>query len=454
MSELLNLSITELNQMFKKRIISPIELINTCIHQAIKTSEQTNAYINIYINKSKQDAKKIEDDFVKDQDKSILSGIPLSLKDNIDLKGAFTTAGSRILQTNRVYQDAQIVKKLKAAHVIFLGKNNLHEFAWGATNTNEQYGTVKNAWDVSRLAGGSSGGSAVSVATRSSFGSIGTDTGGSIRIPAAMNGIVGLRPTYGLVSNQGMIPLAQSMDTAGPITKTVKDNAILLKAIKQQAYKKETRKLNELTIGIITNYFDYGDDPVIQSVQEAIHVFQSLGVQIKAIDIENIKHLTMIKNVIQFSEASYVHKKWFHKYKHRYDQDVKERLEKGFNYLATDYIKAKQLASYLKDELIQSFKQIDAIITPTVPFTAPKLNEHYIMINKNKEKIVKLFSYYTSLASVTGLPAISIPCGFNKKTKMPIGYQLIGKPFSEDTLFTLGEAYQNETDFHLKRPDI
>jgi len=145
MSELLNLSITELNQMFKKRIISPIELINTCIHQAIKTSEQTNAYINIYINKSKQDAKKIEDDFVKDQDKSILSGIPLSLKDNIDLKGAFTTAGSRILQTNRVYQDAQIVKKLKAAHVIFLGKNNLHEFAWGATNTNEQYGTVKNA---------------------------------------------------------------------------------------------------------------------------------------------------------------------------------------------------------------------------------------------------------------------------------------------------------------------
>lgn len=456
MDEFLSLTLFDTAKLLEKKIISPVELIDRCIKQALKTEQQTNAYIEIFINKSKKVAKKVEKEIYRGNKKGLLHGIPISLKDNINVKGYKTTAGSKVLKDNISNKDATVVKNLKSVGAIFLGKNNLHEFAWGATNINEFYGTVKNPWDETRLAGGSSGGSAVAVSARTCFGSIGTDTGGSIRIPAAINGLVGIRPTYGNVSNGGVIPLAKNMDTVGPIARTVKDCAILFQGIKKNHTKEKYTSLKKetikgLKIGIIKDYFYYAQPDIVKSVKNAINTFKALGAEIRFISVENIKHLNIVKNVIQFSEASHFHKKWINNSKHKYGIDVRERLKAGFKYLATDYIEANKQAAKIKSELMTAFNLVDAIITPTIPFTAPKLNDHYITIDGNQENIATLFSYYTSLASVTGLPAISIPCGFDDH-HLPIGCQLIGKPFQENVLFTFGEAFQKVTDFHLRIP--
>lgn len=463
MIELLKLSISEVSQLIKKRKISPVEIVEACLSQVEKTDAKLFAYITLFEEESLQTAKKMEEKFSCDNQLGDLFGIPITLKDNISVKNTKTTAGSRILSDWRPNKDALIVKRLKAAGAIILGKTNLHEFAWGATSENDIYGTVKNPWDQTRIAGGSSGGSAAAVSAMTCYGSIGTDTGGSIRLPASLCGLVGLRPTYEFINNDGIVPLAFSMDTSGPITRTVKDCEMIFKVMafgektrNNLFYQHETmgNSLDNVRIGIIENYFGYGGANVLQQMDETIYTFKKLGAKIRKVTSKNIHYLKRVKEIIQFYEASNFHKQWIDIHEDDYGPDVRDRLLKGLKISTIDYIEAKQKRILIKEELEKIFKEVDIIICPTVPFTAPKIGKKETA-NENGTivEVTSTISYFTSLASITGMPALTLPCGFDEN-QLPIGVQLIGRPHSEMSLLKIGEIFQRNTDFHLKYPQI
>ena len=467
-TNLVNLSLSEVSQLLANQKLSPVELVVACLKQIDKVDSNLLAYIDVFAEESIQTARKMEKEIFYGKRISALHGIPITLKDNINIKDLRTTAGSKILEDWIPEEDATIVAQLKAAGAIILGKTNLHEFAWGATSENPFYGTVKNPWDNTRIAAGSSGGSAAAVASFTCFGSIGTDTGGSIRLPAAACGLVGMRPTYSLVSNHGVIPLASSMDTVGPITRTVKDNQLLLQAIVDHNSKYDkskikatplffesfNSKLESVRIGIIADYIESSQSNVIKSVKEALYILKTLGATVKNINIRNIKFLKKTKEIIQFSEASTFHKKWLETKLDEYGVDVRQRLIKGQNFTTLQYSKAKHYSKLIKKDMVEAFKDVNVVLCPTIPFTAPKIEHKQISIqNENKVEITDFISYFTSLASITGLPALTLPCGFDDNN-LPIGLQLIGRPFDEAMLYHIGNAFQHATDFHLQKPNI
>lgn len=460
MTQILRQSLNDVSQLIANRKLSPVELVEESLKQIENVNKHLCAYIDIFAEESLEIAKKIENDIRSGYNIGPLQGIPITLKDNINMKGFKTTAGSKILADWLPTEDAIIVARLKAAGAIILGKTNLHEFAWGATSENPFYGTVKNPWDHSRIAAGSSGGSAAAVAAHTCFGSIGTDTGGSIRLPASVCGLVGMRPTYGRVSDIGVIPLAASMDTVGPITRTVQDNELLFRAIagndsKEIACLKSSvqdndKNLKDIRIGIIENYFDNAQNCVNHSIEEALDTFKMLGAKTVKIPIENIVHLQLVKERIQFIEASNFHQEWMETRIDDYGLDVRQRLLRGREFSISDYLEAKQYRKMIKQEVLDAFNNVDVIICPTLPFTAPKVGHKQIVIkNSSKVEIADYISYYTSLASIAGLPALSVPCGYDKND-LPIGFQLIGRPYDEAMLYHIGEVFQETTNFHLQ----
>jgi len=467
LKEILTLSLNEVSWLIKNQKVSPVELVNACLKQIDEVDSYLLAYIDVLYEESIQVAKKMEKDIISGNRVSALHGIPITLKDNINLMGSRTTAGSKILENWSPKEDATVVSQLKDAGAIILGKTNLHEFAWGATGENPFYGTVKNPWDHTRIVAGSSSGSAAAVSAYTCFGSIGTDTGGSIRLPSAVCGLVGMRPTHSRISNHGVIPLAPSMDTVGPITRTVKDNALLFEAINcsdkdknisiksnSSKFTSTTNNLESVHIGIIEEYFDNAQNSVMDSMKETIHILKTLGATVNYFNLESINLLKQTKDVIQLSEASRFHKKWIDSRIDDYGEDVKQRLIKGQSFSELQYLEAKHYSKLIKQEMLEIFKYVDIVLCPTTPFTAPKIGKRQIELkNEDKKEISNLLSYFTSLASVSGLPALNIPSGFDENN-LPIGVQLIGKPYNEVILYHVGEMFQNATDHHLQKPNI
>jgi len=447
--QLLSLSLAEVAQLLTHKEVSALELVDASLARIEQVNPQIKAYISVY-EEAREIAKAIDILRTAGHILGPLQGIPIALKDNVALKGLRTTAGSKILADWIPDEDATIAARLRAAGAIFIGKLNMHEFAWGGTSDNPHYGTVRNPWNIERFPAGSSGGSGAAVAARSCWGAIGTDTGGSIRLPSAINGIVGLRPTYGRISNHGIIPLAWSMDTAGPMARTVHDCALMFNAIAGFDHKDSStvnhsvpdcvsgldRDIDGMRIGIVPDYFFHNiQAPVKDAVQAALKNFEKMGAHLVEVPMHNIHGNISAQLTIESCEPSTYHQRWLRERPQDYGQDVRALLEVGEMLLATHYLQAQRYRRVLRQEFIDTFKRVDFFICPTLPFTATRIGETKVVIeNGREEEMLSAIMQFTGVPSLTGLPALAVPCGFDSDG-LPIGMQLIGKPFDEATLF-------------------
>lgn len=466
---LASLSLADAARRVKSGEVSPVELVDAALVRIAAVNPALSAYITVFADEARQVAKAAEIMARAGHDLGPLHGIPIALKDNVAVRGTRTTAGSKVLADWVPAQDATVTARLRQAGAILIGKTNMHEFAWGGTSDNPHYGTVRNPWNTDRFPAGSSGGSGAAVAARACYGAIGTDTGGSVRLPSAINGIVGIRPTYGRVSNHGIIPLAWSMDTAGPMTRTVEDCALMLGAIAGHDPKDPTtarqpvadylaglgEDIRGLRIGIVPGYFFHHlQAPVHGAVTAALETLVSLGAQLVEVEIGNIHGNISAQLTIESAEPSTYHQRWLRERPDDYGEDVRTLLEVGELLLATHYIQAQRYRTLLRNEFMDAFRRVDLFVCPTLPFTATRVGEMKVVIeNGVEEDMLSAIMQFTGVPSLTGLPALNVPCGFDSDG-LPIGMQLIGRPFDEATLFRAGAAYQGATDFHLQEPDL
>src|ERR671933_809986 len=424
-SDLRNVSLSEAARLVGSKEVSPVELVDCCLERIAAVNDRLKAYITVYDEQARQVARAAEAMIIAGHRLGPLHGVPIALKDNIALQGLRTTAGSKVLADWVPDEDATVAARLKGAGAIFIGKTNMHEFAWGGTTDNPHYGTCRNPWDDERFPAGSSGGSGVAVAARTCYGALGTDTGGSIRLPSAINGIVGIRPTIGRVSNHGVIPLAWSMDTVGPMARSVEDCALMFNVIA-------------------------GHDPV----RHALATLEGLGATVVDVEIAPIHGNISAQLTIEAAEPSTYHQGWLRERPDAYGDDVRSLLEIGERLLATHYIQAQRYRRLLRREFLDAFKSVDVFICPSLPFTATRVRETTVVIeNGVAEDMLSAIMQFTGVPSLTGLPSLNVPCGFDADG-LPVGMQLIGRPFDETTLFRVGAAFQSVTDVHTRGPAL
>jgi aspartyl-tRNA(Asn)/glutamyl-tRNA(Gln) amidotransferase subunit A len=394
-----------------------------------------------------------------------LHGIPISIKDLFATRGVRTTAGSKVLAKWIPDFDATAVARLHQAGMVLVGKTNMHEFAYGVTNDNPHYGPARNPWDPTRVPGGSSGGSAAAVASSQCTASLGSDTGGSIRTPAAVCGVVGLKPTYGRVSRYGAIPLAWSLDHVGPLTKSVEDAAIMLAAIAGPDpndpsassrplpdYRKEMRgSIRGLRLGVPRRYFFEHVDPEIQKlVSEAIRQLESMGTTTVEVDIPDLESCSAMEAHITLAEAASYHEPYLKKQADDYSPGVRTNLEAGRYLLATDYVKSQRARTLLQRNFNEAFNRADVIVSPTLPAFSPPVGEVWVQSGDLRENVIDAFLRFNIPYDLTGFPAISIPCGLSS-IGLPIGLQIAGRAFDETTVLRVANAYEQSTEWHPAR---
>ena len=457
------LSIEEAGRLLRKREISPIELVDAALARIEGGNSGLNAFLTIIADDARRKARATERAIRRGKWGGPLHGIPISLKDNFWTRGIRSTAGSKILANFVPDEDSAVAGRLARAGAILLGKTNMHEFAYGITNENPHYGPVRNPWAQERISGGSSGGSAAAVATGMGFASMGTDTGGSIRIPASLCGIVGLKPTYGLVSVAGVVPLAETLDHAGPLARSVTDVCIMLQAVAGKYSKgvpaPEYRKLRKsiprrFRLGWPKEYFfDRLDAEVRRAIDGAAKTLESLGARIEDVSLPHLADSVEPSTNIAMAEATRYHESqgFFPARAAEYGEDVRKRLEMGREVRAVDYLNAFAVKHEIEEEFQAAYVQVDAIIAPALPIAAPRIGENELMIESEKETVRSALVRLNRPANLTGDPAISIPCGFTG-AGLPIGLQLIGPHWSEARLLAIALAYENATEWHRRHP--
>jgi aspartyl-tRNA(Asn)/glutamyl-tRNA(Gln) amidotransferase subunit A len=470
-TELAFATIAEIANLFRTGKLSPVELTELMLTRIERTGPKLNAYITVTNELARAQAKRAEAELgVRGKrktrtDRGLLHGIPLSLKDNICTEGIRTTAGSKILRDYFPERDAPVVTRLKQAGAVLLGKTNMHEFAYGVTTNNPHYGAARNPWDTTRIPGGSSGGSAAAVAGGLCFGSIGTDTGGSIRIPAALCGIVGLKPGLGRVDVTGVIPLSVTHDCVGPLARTVADTAILFRAIvdgngkgeSERSHLSSTRKLSKVRVGIPRDFFfDVISSEVQKSFHAAVKCIRGLGAKIKEVSIPLLAQTEQAGNRIAWAEASYYHQQtgWFPSRAAEYGEDVRSRLEAGMKVLAVEYLEAMEQRRTFISQLreVMEKEAIDVFMVPSTPIAAPVIGEETTRVAQSDHPTRALLLRLNRPANLAGLPAISVRCGFTAGGS-PVGLQFIGADRSERLLLGIADAYQRSNPSR-ERPDF
>src|SRR5258708_1512032 len=453
-------SIEEIGRLFRKRKLSPVELTELMLDRIERLNPKLNAYITVSPELALTQAKKAEAELFAPRghkgrrDRGPLHGIPISLKDNIYTKGVRTTARSKILSDFVPAHDAVVVVKLKEAGAVLLGKTNLHEFAYGATTDNPHYGPTRNPWDLTRIPGGSSGGSAAAVAAGLSYGSIGTDTGGSLRIPASLCGIVGLKPTRGNVSDSGVIPLSLTLDCTGPLARTTRDAAILLHAIGALSTEGQShwsapasfKRLKKICLGLPKEFlFDVVSTEVQSCFASALRDFRKLGAQIKPLSIPLLNSTEDTGNQITLPEATHFHQQSgsFPARAQEYGEDVRTRIEMGAKTSAVNYLEAlAQRAQFINQLSSKMYDAgIDALIVPTTPIAAPQIVAEKTRIGQTDHLIRALLLRLNRPANLAGVPAISIPCGFTS-SGFPVCLQLIGLHTAELALLQIAHTFE------------
>jgi aspartyl-tRNA(Asn)/glutamyl-tRNA(Gln) amidotransferase subunit A len=484
--ELYALTIHELGALLDKREVSAREVTEAFYGRIDAVDERVHAYLTLTRDLAFEQADRA-DRRRQAGEYGPLLGIPLAVKDVICTKGVRTTCGSKILKSFVPPYDATVVERLNTAGAILLGKANMDEFAMGSSTEHSAYGTTHNPWDVRAIPGGSSGGSAAAVAADECAAALGTDTGGSIRQPAACCGIVGLKPTYGRVSRYGLVAFASSLDQIGPMTKDVRDAALLLNVIGGKdvsdstsadiALPDFTRALNKpvkgLRVGIPREYFVEGSDAEVErAVREAIKVLEGLGAVTADISLPHTEYGVAVYYILASSEASsnlarydgikygYRVPEWTNlrdMYMRTRDEgfgaEVKRRIMLGTYALSAGYYdayyrKAQQVRTLLSQDFEAAFGRVDVIVAPTAPTPAFKIGE------KTDDPLqMYLSDIFTVPVNLAGVPGISLPCGFSP-AGLPIGLQIIGKPFDEETILRVAYAFERETDYHRRKPPL
>ena len=456
-TELAFASIEEIARLFRQRKLSPVELTKLILTRIDQLNPKLNAYITVTSDLALAQAKKAESELLSrkaNRDRGPLHGIPISLKDNIYTQEIRTTAGSKILSKFIPQHDAEIVAKLKDAGAVLLGKTNMHEFAYGVTSNNPHYGPVHNPWDLGRIPGGSSGGSAAAVAAGLCYGSIGTDTGGSIRIPASLCGIVGLKPTLGRVSVEGVIPLSPKLDCVGPLARTVHDAALLLEPIlprvkgepSPRALEKSMAKPRKFTLGIPMQFFFDVVSPDVHTVfDKVIRTLNKQGVKLQEISLPLLNETEDAGNQIAWAEATHYHQQagWFPSQAADYGEDVRSRLEMGTKVPATVYLSALELRSRFIAQFHSALEEarIDALAVPTTPIAAPLIGEESLRLANQDYPTRALLLLANRPANLAGVPAITVPCGFTP-AGLPVGLQLIGAGSNEHLLLQIAATFE------------
>ena len=458
--ELTSLTLHEAADLMKRKEISPVELTQAHLQRIQHLDQHLNSFITVTPEQALQQARQAESEIRQGQYKGALHGIPIGLKDLYETQGIRTTAGSTFFANYKPEADAAVVEKLKNAGAVILGKLNMHEIALGVTNENSHYGDCSNPWDLSRISGGSSGGNAAALAAGLCMGALGSDTGGSIRIPAALCGVVGLKPTYGRVSLRGVIPLSWNLDHAGPMARCVWDVSILLQAISgydpDDAWSSDVPVEDYLTEpkeGIRSwriamaadDYFtDPGvvDEDVKQAVRKAAQVFESLGARVEEVPFSNARDAAMANGLMTPSDAAAFHHQRLSENPQGFGRDVLKRLQTGAAYTSTEYSLARRMQTILRCQFREFFKEFDLLLTPTTPTTAP------VRGSADAIERARLLTRFTAPFNLTGLPALSIPCGWSAD-KMPIGLQIVGKMWAESKVLLAGRLYEQVRGFNV-----
>jgi len=461
MNELHTLTISSALELLRGHKITPRDLASACLRQIERLNPTLNAFITVNDLDAALSVSPSPD--IPAVRANALRGIPLALKDLFDTAGIRTTGGSTFFRDHIPTEDAFVVEKLKQAGATIMGKTNTHEIALGVTGNNPHYGTAHNPWNIDRIPGGSSSGSAIAVSTGMALGALGTDTGGSIRIPASLCGVVGFKPTFGRVSTRGVFPLSWNLDHVGPITACVKDAALLLQVI--AAYDSidpsslkmitgdyfghlvddvEGRKI-ALGVG---EYIEAADPEVMTAVRNAAKVFESLGCKVTEVNVDWMRDAALANATMTRSDGAAVHRDRLREHPEMFGADILQRLQQGANTTSTEYSLARRAQAEVKKRcelLLES--SYDFLITPSTPIVAPT-----IAGNDAVEQAARL-TRFTAPFNLTGLPAISIPCGFNREG-LPIGLQIVSRAWWEAKVLNVAYAYEQATDWHKQRPKI
>ena len=451
-------TIEKLSKEIRKRTVSPLELTRDCLTRIEGLNPKLNAFITVMAEAALDEAKRAEQEIQDGNYRGPLHGIPIGLKDIIDTAGTRTTAASLHWKDRVPTADAEVVRRLRAAGAVILGKQNLHEFAYGGSAIVSAFGEMRNPWDLSRIPGGSSGGSAASVATGLGYGAIGTDTGGSVREPAAFCGIVGLKPTYGRVSTRGVAPLSWSLDHVGPIVNSVYDAAVMLHAIAGYDagdpgsadvsvgdYVSELSEFRSgLRIGIPRAFFFDEVHPEIRAaVEAAIRVFRELRAEIRDVTVR-----VPTDRVLFLAEAYAAHESLFTKSPELYQAGTLSRLRSAVDISAPAALRARRELDADRHAICKAFSEVDVLLTPTVPVMPPPIAELQARPDDLRAREIVLLRN-TRPFNVWGIPAISLPCGFTRDG-LPIGLQLAAAPWREDLVLQTAYAFEQATEWHEK----
>ncbi len=481
----------ELLDQYRQKSLKATQTVGSLLKRIEELDPKVRAFVLVEKERALAQAEAVE----RGERKGILAGVPVLIKDNICVKEELTTCASRILEGFRPPYHAMVIEKLEKAGAILLGKANMDEFAFGSSCETSVYGPTRNPWDLERVPGGSSGGSAAAVASGMAVMALGSDTGGSIRQPAALCGIVGMKPTYGRVSRYGLIAFASSLDQIGPLTRDVRDAALLMNVISGHDERDSTsvetpvpdytkalsKEIKGMRIGIPKEYFVGGLDPEVdKSVQEAVRCLEKLGAAVEKISLPNTEHAISVYYIVAPSEASsnlarfdgvqYGYRSQKLKVKSQnlleplremyfatrgegFGKEAKRRIILGTYALSSGYydayyLKAQKVRTLIKNDFDRAFESYDCIVTPTSPTPAFKMGE-----KSNNPLQMYLSDIYTISANLAGIPAMSVPCGFTKQG-LPVGLQLLAKPFAEETLFHVGYAYEQANEWHQRHPEL
>lgn len=449
-----SLSLTNQRDLVKSSEQSASDLASACYRQIEKLNPTLNAFITVIPPEPQE---------FPQSGSMPLQGIPIAVKDLYNTKGVRTTGGSKFFADNIPTEDAFVVQKIKKAGGQIIGKTNTHEIALGVTNNNPHFGACRNPWDISRTPGGSSGGSAVAVATGMAMAAIGTDTGGSIRIPASLCGVVGLKPTYGRISLRGILPLSWNLDHAGPITRKVEDAALMLQVMggydeqdptcmktlpgDYSSHLMDSMVERKIALAVGSFIEEAADAEVLDAIRKAAKVLEEQGVIITEVNVDFLKEAALANALMTQADGAAFHSKRMKEHPDWFGADVRQRLETGAAFTSSEYSLARRTQVETRRRCELMFDQFDMLILPTTPIAAPVLE------GENAVERARQLTRFTAPFNLTGLPALTVPCGFSQE-ELPIGLQIVSRPWNEAGVLRTGYAYQQATSWHKMKPKI
>jgi aspartyl-tRNA(Asn)/glutamyl-tRNA(Gln) amidotransferase subunit A len=436
--------------------VSAVELATEALARIDRGNARLNAFITVTAEQAMQQARQADSELAAGHDRGPLHGIPVAVKDLFATRGVRTTAGSKVYENWIPATDAAVVEKLRSAGAVMLGKLNMHELAYGITSANPHFGAVRNPWNAEHIPGGSSGGSGAAVAARMVYAAMGSDTGGSIRIPASFCGTAGLKPTYGRVSRYGALPLGYSLDHMGPLTRTVRDAALVLNSIAGYDRRDGTSSrrpvvdfvpedgcgIRGVRIGVPRNFFfERLDADVESSVRAAIASAESLGAVVKPVTVPDMEALNVVARIVLLAEASAVMEP-FRERRGEFGPDVLALLDQGRLLPATDYVNAQRLRRGMRREFDRLWSEVDCLFTPATPNTAPRIGDTTVRLGGRDEDVRLAATRLVRGINALGLPALSLPCGLGG-SRLPIGLQIVGPAFEETLILRVGAALED-----------